>query len=136
MKLLLASPLLLLSACGANVAADPVRTAKAETQLGELLAGMTPGRVMTCLPRQYAERQTIIDESTIVFRPNAGRSRVYRSNLSPSCPGLDRYSTIIRRSTQTSICSGEIFEVRDSGTQFPRGSCTFGDFTEYKAVDR
>ena len=136
MKLFFALPLLLLSACGANVAADPVRTAKAETELGRLLAGKTPGRVLTCLPRQYAERQTIIDERTIIFRPNAGRSRVYRSDISPSCAGLDRNSTIIRRSTQTSICSGEIFEVRDSGTQFPRGSCTFGDFTEYKAPDR
>lgn len=135
MKLLLALPLLL-SACGANVAADPVRVAQAETRLGELLAGKTAGRVMTCLPRQYAERQTIIDERTIIFRPNAGRSRVYRSDLSPSCPGLDRYSTLIRRSTQTSICSGEIFEVRDSGTQFPQGSCTFGDFTEYRAPER
>ena len=135
MKTLLLLPLLL-AGCGADVAADEVRTAKAETRLGELLAGKTPGRRLSCLPRQYAERQTVIDESTIIFRPNAGNSRVYRSDLSPSCTGLDENSTSIRRSTSTSICAGEIFEVRDSGTQFPRGSCTYGEFTEYLAADR
>ena len=135
MKRLLLLPLLL-SACGADLAEDPVRTARAETRLGELLAGKTPGRKLSCLPRQNAERQSIIDERTIIFYPGTGRNRVYRSDISPSCPGLDRNSTIIRRSTQTSICAGEIFEIRDSGTQFPRGSCTFGEFTEYRRPER
>lgn len=128
--------LLPLSGCGADVAADPVQTARAQTRLDQLLAGKEPGRRLTCLPRQDAERQTNIDERTIVFQPSAGHSRAYRSDLSPPCPGLDRNSTIIRRSTSTSICAGEIFEVRDSGTQIPRGSCTFGEFTEYRRPKR
>ena len=132
MRMLLLAPFLL-AGCAAGVADDPVRTARAETRLGELLGGKEPGRRLSCLPRMNAERQTIIDERTILFRPSAGRGRVYRSDLETPCPRLDTTSTIIRRSTSSSICAGEIFEVRDSGTQMSYGSCTFGPFTEYRA---
>lgn len=134
-QLLLALPLLL-AACGANVAEDSVQTVKAQTRLDQLLAGKTPGRTNSCVSRIDSQRQTVIDERTILFRPAAGNSRVFRSDLSPACPRLDRNSTIIRRSTSSSICAGEIFEVRDSGTQFSYGSCTFGPFTEYRAPKR
>ena len=88
----------------------------------------------SCIARRDAERQEIIDESTIVYRP--GNDRVIRGDIAPSCPGLDRNSTIIRRSISTDICAGEIFEVRDAGTQFPQGSCSYGDFTEYRTPAR
>ena len=41
---------------------------------------------------------------------------------------------IIRQSISANICSGEIFEVRDSGTGFSYGSCSYGEFTEYRAA--
>lgn len=135
MKMLLVLPLLL-SACGANMADDPVQTARAETRLGQFLAGKEPGRRSSCVSRINSQRQTIIDERTIMFSPSGGRNRVYRSDLPIACPRLDRNSTIIRSSTSSDICSGEIFEVRDSGTQFSYGSCTFGDFTEYRRRQR
>lgn len=127
-RMLLLAPLLL-AGCGADVATDPVRSAKAETRLGQLLAGKVAGRSQSCITRFDAERQTVIDGRTIIY--NGNRARLYRTEIA-NCPGLDDRSTLIRQSTSTNICRGEIFEVRDSGTGFSHGSCTYGDFTEYR----
>jgi len=123
--------ILLLAGCSAGVATDTVRSVKAETRLGQILAGKVAGRTQSCISRLDAERQTVIDGRTIIY--NGNRSRLYRTEIA-SCPALDNRSTLIRRSTSTGICSGEIFEVRDSGTGFSHGSCSYGDFTEYRAA--
>jgi len=130
-KTLLLMPLLL-AGCGVGVAGDPVRSAKAETRLGQLLAGKVAGRTQSCISRIDADRQTVIDGGTIIF--NGNRSRLYRTDIA-NCPRLDDRTTMIRRSTSSSICSGEIFEVRDSGTGFSHGSCSYGDFVEYRDAD-
>ena len=130
-KISLIVPLLLV---GCAAAPEPVRTAKMESRLGELLRGKVAGATRSCIPLRSATRQTIIDERTILYRVNA--NRVYRSDLDPGCPGLDDRSTLIHRTTSNNLCSGEIFEYRDAGTQFARGSCTFGPFTEYRTAKR
>ena len=129
----LATPALVslaLAGCGVGVANDPVREARAQTEVGRLLAGKVAGPTRSCISRFEAREQRIIDERTIVF--SSGRNRLYRADIPGGCTGLDDHSTIIRRSPTGTLCSGEIFEVRDSGTQFTRGSCAFGDFTEYR----
>ncbi len=125
---------LLLTACSAEVATAPVRDARAEARLAQLLGDKVQGATRSCISRRDAERQEIIDDSTIIYRP--GNDRVIRGTMAPACTGLDRNSTLIRRSIGTDICAGEIFEVRDAGTQFPRGSCSYGDFTEYRRPTR
>lgn len=134
MKLFLLLPILITASCSADVATAPVRDARAEARLALLLGDKVQGATRSCISRRDAERQEIIDETTIIYR--TGGDRVIRSNIAPACSGLDRHSTMIRRSTATDICAGEIFEVRDAGTQFPRGSCTFGEFTEYRRPAR
>lgn len=130
-RMLLFAPFLLVG-CSAGVASDPIRSAKAETRLGQLLAGKVAGRTQSCISRLDAERQTVIDGRTIIYYGN--RSRLYRAEIA-NCPALDNRSTLIRQSTQTNICSGEIFEVRNSGTGFSYGSCTYGEFTEYRDAE-
>lgn len=130
MKTLLLAPALLLASCGAAVADAPQRSAKAETELTRLLAGKVAGETRSCILQREARDQRNIDERTIIF--GAGRSRLYRNDIPGGCPRLDNRSTIIRSSPTNTICSGEIFEVRDSGTGFVYGSCTFGEFTEYR----
>lgn len=127
--LLLVLPILV-GACSAQVATAPVRDERAEARLATLLGGKVQGATRSCIARRDAERQEIIDENTIVYRTG---DRVIRGDIAPACGGLDRNSTLIRRSTSSDICSGEIFEIRDSGTQLPRGSCTYGEFTEYRS---
>lgn len=125
---LLASSLMLAGCAGSS--AEPVRTAKSENQMTRLLAGKTAGKTRSCIPLRSADRQTIIDERTILYR--ASSKLVYRNDLPVSCAGLDDRSTLIHRTTLPSICSGEIFEYQDAGTGFTRGSCSFGEFTEYR----
>lgn len=134
MKLFLFLPVLLATSCTGEVATAPVRDARAEARLAQLLEGKVQGATRSCIARRDAERQEIIDETTIIYR--AGGDRVIRGNIAPACTGLDRHSTMIRQSTSTDICAGEIFEVRDAGTQFPQGSCIYGDFTEYRTPPR
>lgn len=136
MKMLLLVPLFLTASCGAGVAADPVRDVKAATRLDQLLAGKAAGATRSCISQRDAREQRVIDDRTILYGARlsaAGGNTVYRSEIR-GCPELDDRSTLIRRSTSSSLCSGEIFEVRDSGTGFVYGSCTFGPFTEYRPV--
>lgn len=133
MKTLLLLPLLLTASCGAGVVADPVRSSKAETRLTQLLAGKVAGRTTSCINQRDANEQRVIDERTIIYR--TGRNKLYRTEID-QCPRLDSRSTLIRRTTSPNICSGEIFEVRDAGTGFSYGSCTFGEFTEYRTANR
>lgn len=128
-KTLLFVPLLL-AGCGVGVATDPVRSAKAETRLTQMLAGKVAGATRSCISAREADRQTVIDERTILYRAGAGR--VFRNDIPGGCPRLSPRSTLIRRSTSSNICSGEIFEVREAGTGISYGSCSFGDFTEYR----
>lgn len=129
MRVLLILPVLLAASCSAGMAADPVRTAKAETRLSEMLAGKVAGETRSCIRQLDAREQRVIDARTIIYR--TGRNRLYRTEIE-DCPRLSNHSTLIRRTISTNICSGEIFEVRDSGTGMSYGSCTFGEFTEYR----
>lgn len=128
---ILAAMLVLVGCTGGS--AEPVRTARMETRMTELLRGKVAGRTRSCIPLRSADRQTIVDERTILYR--VGSNLVYRNDL-PGCAGLDDRSTIIHRTTLPSLCEGEIFEYRDAGTNFPQGSCTFGPFTEYRTPRR
>lgn len=132
MKTLALLPLLLLASCGAAVADSPTRSSRADNELTRLLSGKVAGQTRSCISQRDATDQRNIDERTIIFR--AGRDRLYRNDIPGGCPRLDNRSTIIRASPTSTICSGEIFEVRDSGTGFTYGSCTFGEFTEYRTA--
>jgi len=113
----LSVPLLLaLSACASSPPQPFQRTAENQERLDAWLNGLTPKGRAGCVPAFSARDQRIIDERTILFS-SGGRSTVYQSEIR-NCPKLDRGSTIIRRSTQSQICPGEIFEVPDAGTQF------------------
>ncbi|HZF42873.1 MAG TPA: hypothetical protein VEZ48_05650 [Sphingomonadaceae bacterium] len=125
---------LLLAGCSAGVATEPVRNARAETRLTQLLAGKVAVGTQSCISQRDATRQTVIDERTILFPVSPGR--VYRNEIPGGCPGLESGSTLIRRTTGPSLCSGEIFQVREAGTGFSNGACSFGSFNEYRRPSR
>ena len=132
-RMLLLAPLLL-TGCSAAVATDPVRNARAETRMGQMLAGKVAGQTRSCISAREAARQSIIDERTILYR--VGANRLFRNDIPGGCPRLGPRSTLVRRSTSPRLCSGEIFEVRDASTGFVHGACTFGEFTEYRSPPR
>lgn len=134
MKTPLVLGLLLTALCIAVDTTAPARTAKAEARLDQLLAGKVARSPQLCITRQEAERQEVIDDRTIIFRPTP--NRIIRNDISPSCRGLDRQVAMVRISPGTSLCRGEIFELRDLSTGIDLGSCTFGEFTEYRTPRR
>jgi len=134
MKSLLIFSMLATGACSVGTATEPMRDARAESRLGALLEGKAASGTMACINQRDADDQRIIDDRTIVYR--VGRAKLYRNDIPGGCPRLNNRSTLIRRTTSPNICRGEIFEVRDSGTGMSYGSCSFGDFTEYRAAGR
>lgn len=134
MKILFLFSLLLTASCSAEVATAPVRDARSQARLDVLLGGKVAGATRSCISRRDAQQQEIVDANTIIYRTS--NDRVIRGDHSPACVGMDRSSTLIRRSTSSDICSGEIFLVRDAGSGFDRGSCVYGEFTEYRTPRR
>lgn len=132
MRRTLLAALLPIALAGCTTDREPApfqRTAENQERLDQRLRGLSQSRGgSSCVPAFQAREQRIIDERTILFF--TGRSPVYRAEIR-NCPALNRNSTIVRRSTLPQICENEIFEVRDMGTQFSRGSCTFDEISRY-----
>lgn len=127
-------PLLLCAAAavtGCMTQPPPARTAAAQAELQQLIAGKTAGPPVTCLPPSLSSRNMIaIDDRTVVFRD--GASRVYVNQLRGECSRLrsDFYSLVIR-SHGSSTCSGDIADVTDLRTGTIVGSCALGEFVPY-----
>jgi hypothetical protein len=126
-------PLLLSAAAlaGCMTEPPPPRTAAAQAELQQLIAGKIAGAPVTCLPPSLSSRNMItIDDRTVAFRD--GASRVYVNQLRGECSRLrsDFYSLVIR-SHGSSTCSGDIAEVTDLRTGTIVGSCALGEFVPY-----
>jgi hypothetical protein len=120
-----------LGACAPALQQPQPRSARAETQLQELLAGKVAGAPVSCLPNHRANEMVIIDDNTLLFRQSG--SRVYRAQLEGSCSRLGSgfYALKTNRFGGGGLCRGEIAEVVDVQNGFSVGSCVFGDFVPY-----
>jgi hypothetical protein len=107
------------------------RSAAAQQQFEQLIAGKVAGPPQHCLPSFNQNDMTVIDESTIAYRQ--GSSRVYVNHLKQGCPGLGNASTaLVTRSISSSdTCRGDIARVLDTSSRMIVGSCVFGDFIPY-----
>jgi hypothetical protein len=118
-----------LAACTAAPA--PPEAAVAEHQLNALLAGKVAGPPTECIPTTQASSHSLISPGAIAFSSNPGR--VYVSNVAGSgCEGLSdpRYS-LVSTSHGSTLCSGDIVQVRDLQTGAMAGACSLGPFTPY-----
>ncbi len=131
------SLLLITAALASCTTAPPLepRSAEAEAELQQLIAGRTAGQPVSCLPGYNSRSSNMIavDDNTIAFRTNTGGD-VYVSNVtSGGCTGLaSGFYTLVTRTSGSRLCSGDIASVTDirSGTLI--GSCSFGEFTPYR----
>jgi hypothetical protein len=110
---------------------DPMRTAQAQQQYEQLIAGKVAGAPISCLPSYRANDMVKIDDQTIAFRD--GRSRVYVAHMRGSCTNLTSspYALVTRSFTSFGLCNGDIARVVDTGSHVTVGSCAFGDFIPY-----
>ena len=118
-----------LAAC--TTAPPPPDAAVAQHRLGSLLAGKVAGPATECIPTSESSSHSVIAPGAIAFSSNPGK--IYVSDVRGSgCEGLanPRYS-LVSKSHGSSLCSGDIVQVRDLETGVMVGACSLGAFTPY-----
>jgi hypothetical protein len=120
---------LALGAC--TTAPPPPDSAVAQHQLSALLAGKVAGPPQNCIPSFQSGSPSLIAPTAVAFTVNPGK--VYVSDVAGTgCEGLanPRYS-LVSNSHGSSLCSGDIVQVRDLETGSMVGACSLGAFTPY-----
>ncbi|HEY7959849.1 MAG TPA: hypothetical protein VID20_07310 [Sphingomicrobium sp.] len=126
-----ASILAVLALAACTTAPPTPEAAVAEHQLNSLLAGKVAGAPTECIPTFQSNSASLIAPGAVAFVPNPGK--IYVSNITGSgCEGLanPRYS-LVSTSHGSSLCRGDIVQVRDLQTGVMVGACSLGAFTPY-----
>ncbi|WP_156361700.1 hypothetical protein [Sphingomonas sp. Leaf343] len=129
----IAAPLLL-GACAATPAETARATAVAQgdaNRLAKVLAGFVPGRKTTCIPSMRSSR-TEVYGPTLIVRDSVGSSPVYVADTGGGCERAARGDIIVTVRSLGQMCSGDIIQTRDQNQGFFTGSCSPGEFTEYR----
>ena len=121
---------------GCTTAVPQPRSAAAERQLQQMLAGKTPAASRTCLPYRSNADMVIIDDNTVLFRD--GARRVWRSEMRGHCAQLSSgaYTLVTRNFGASGPCAGDIANLVDLSSGMMAGSCVWGDFVPYERAGR
>ena len=98
-----------------------------EARLEKALAGLTPGKPVSCIDLRDAEGPESIGD-TLIFRKN--RNLIYR-NEAPGCKGR-AHEAFITRTYGGRLCRGDVVSRADLMTGFESGFCVAGNFTPYR----
>ena len=117
--------------CACATASEPAqRSASAQRQYDNLLAGKVAGKAEKCLPTYRSNDMTIIDDNTILFRD--GRT-VYVNQPLGGCQSLTRSgSALVTRNIGPQLCRGDLATVVDNSSGMSLGACSLGDFVPYR----
>ena len=121
---------------GCATAPPQPRSAAAEQQLQQLLAGKSPGAPQSCIPRYRPADMVVIDDNTVLFRD--GSRRVWRTEMRGHCAllGSGHYTLVTRSFGGSGPCRGDIVQLVDLSSGITAGSCAWGDFVPYAAASR
>jgi hypothetical protein len=74
----------------------------------------------------------VIDDDTIAFRNGPGQ--VYINHMmGGGCPNIaSGRNALVTRTSNPSLCRGDIAQVLDTAARVTIGSCVFGDFVPYR----
>ena len=122
------------AALGSCATASPEQTAaeaaREQAKLASLTAGKIAGPPMSCLSQWRSRDMVVVNENVVAFRD--GQKRVYINNMQGPCNGLAAgRNALVTRTTNTSLCRGDIAEVLDTASRTTIGGCAFGDFIPY-----
>jgi hypothetical protein len=114
-----------------TMAEQPMRTAKGQEQYQQLIAGKVAGPAQSCLPTIATKDMFIVDDETVAFK--TGGNRVYVNRLRSGCSNLSSgvNSMITRQADASSLCRGDLAEVKNLTSGITVSSCLFGDFVPY-----
>ena len=118
-----------LAACS-TAPAEPTRSARAQQELTDALAGRVAGKPVSCIPIYRANDMQIIDDWTILFKD--GRT-IYVQNPRGGCPGIGSHRNILisRPMPSSQLCSGDIQQLFDATSGIGGGACVFSEFVPY-----
>ena len=121
----------LIGLCACATASEPTqRSASAQRQYDNLMAGKVPGKAEKCLPTYRSSDMTVIDDDTILFRD--GRT-VYVNNPPGGCMNLHQSGrALVTRNFGPQLCRGDLAMVVDNTSGITVGSCSLGDFVPYR----
>jgi hypothetical protein len=109
------------------------RSARAQADLDQALAGRVAQAPVNCLPRFSSDNLIVVDDGTLLFRE--GRT-LYRNDFNGgSCSGLRSGHTLVTNQ-QGRLCRGDIAQVVNLQTGSMVGSCIIGEFTPYTLPGR
>ena len=120
---------ILLSSCS-TASAPQGRSASAQKELDEALAGRVAGPPVRCIPSYRADQMQVVDDWTILYRD--GRT-IYLQTPRGGCPGIasGRNTLVLKMHGTSELCDGQIAELVDLGTGIQGGACAFGPFVPY-----
>jgi hypothetical protein len=119
-----------LAGCTAAAQQQPMRTAKAQKQFEQLIAGKEARPPVSCLPYYNSNDMVVIDDSTVAFK--VANNRVYVNHMQGGCYNVGGpYALVTKGFGGTGLCRGDIAQVVDIANRMTVGSCVFGDFTPY-----
>jgi hypothetical protein len=131
MRYLIAPLLAILGGCTltpAQQAAVARSDAVAQQDLAKELAGLEPGKPVSCLAN-YRARQLKGFGSTLVYVE--GRNLKYRVEA-PGCEGVARGDILVTVSPTGQLCSGDLARTVSQTSRIPSGGCGLGEFTPYR----
>ena len=106
-------------------------SAEAETRLAAELEGyVVDGEPVSCVRSPDLQGNRSVGRDAIVFSGSAGRKWV--NHTRGSCPSLEFGRALRTRSPSTRMCQGDIATVFDPVSGIEYGSCSLGDFVEYR----
>ena len=127
--LLAASAAAILASCS-TAPAQQARSAEAEQELADALAGRVAGPAQRCIDTLRLTRVHPIDDWTILFED--GRT-IYVQNPRGGCPGIANHRNVLvsRPMPSNQLCSGDIQNLFDPVSKIGGGACVFSDFVPY-----
>ncbi len=126
-----------LCACATAAPREAMPPPQANSSAGErLLAGKVAGEPVGCIRARDADHPVQLANGATAYRVSS--SLAYVQQFGGRCD-LGRVASdayLIRRATQTQLCRGDIAELVDRSSNFPIGSCVYGDFVPYRTPAR
>ena len=123
--------LTLLSLAGAAFSRPAPIAERQARELAKALDGKAAGKPVTCVSRVLGtDGLRAVTDDVLLYRVN--RDLIYRNDLSDSCNGISRGSTLVLKPTNDQYCRGDIAYSVDLTTGMRGASCVLGSFMPYR----
>ena len=125
---------LIMLALGGLIVAAPAQAAPRmdpEARLAKALEGRVAGEPVDCISLRQVRSSRIIDDTAIVY--DAGGT-LYVNRPRAGAESLDQWDTLVTRLHSDRLCSVDVVQLYDGGSNFRTGSVFLDKFVPYKRV--